>query len=178
MFKTITTFLLLNSVLLLSQPSIIQKTTKNINFKVIETEISWFIKKIQTDSSVFIGKKVFVAVLNYNDSIHDDYCLTISYFQNDFSTFHYNHYKYLLLTDNEIVLLHFSNDFLKRFTLLDADRLRSIDFKSVKSKLLCDSAIIGTVPGAVCCFNNTSSDKIFYINSDDIPISKRNYPPN
>lgn len=149
-----------------------KKELKDIDFKVIQTELEWFINRVKPES--FRQGKHNVYLLNlYECDECGGYCFTIGYIDNYFSFKFIGEYKYYFYEDNELILIDYSDDFRDNFHIINSDCLKLLTNKQVITERIdMEMEAIGTWPGYICCYDDSHIIKVYYKNSDEIPKEK------
>lgn len=150
----------------------VRKELKDIDFKIIQSEIKWFINTVKPES--YRKGKHNVYLVNLYECVEcGGYCFTIGYIDNYFSFKFIGEYKYYYYDDNELIIVDFSDDLREKFYVINSDCLNLLTNKQViTEKIDMEMEAIGTWPGYLCCYDDSHIIKIYYKNSDEIPKAK------
>lgn len=146
------------------------------------TELKLFIDKVKPLGHNLSKYYVYIANIRHEDFYHKDFCFTISYIfnENDLGLVHPN---YIYYYNGEIVLIIMDEN-------LDTDLQKELKLKRIQKEdslyIFCKvfpkskGGITGITEGLTYCQYGDSIKKIFYENSDEIPLDKfiyKYFPP-
>ncbi len=140
-----------------------------LNFEEIIKEIEWFIDRVEPES-VGLGKYNVYAAKIYEDG--DRYCITIGVIQDSLSMLYTKGFKYYMKIREDLVLLDYSDDFIRKYKFESKDIHPLTDQQIARRKIYNEGVIIGITPGYVCCYEDGNIRKMYYENSDQIPYEK------
>ncbi len=153
------------------------QSPEEFGYKDILVEIEWFIQKTKP-------------LLN-QEGLHDVYlikiigetsdrcCFTLEIVSDSPRFAGLNGFKHYSMINNELVLFSFSDEFSKKYVHEFKGVELLHDSKIIYQKFIPGIVFFGTTPGYVCCYEAKNIVKIYYFNSNDIPLDKRifNYVP-
>lgn len=145
---------------------------KEIDFRSIQSEIRWFINKVKP-SSYREGKHNVYIVKLFEDNNTGGWCITITYIDNYFLLNHIGDYKYYFYDNKELIIFDYTSDFRNKFQIINSDSIKLLTNKQIiKERIDMEMEALGTWPGYTCCFDDNHIKKVYYENSDEIPLDK------